>query len=181
MQHVHSRLKVAPAFNAMDTKNGRFLALAELLLDEINASNELPATAEDVAELLGRMILTIDSYRVAGGDVASFLEKTVRVMDAYRESGQAVLASPVAPSSDSWSEPAGETRGHPPLPKPELDPRRVRLVELRRRLDAMARQVLSTPLDSPERGILDEQFREQLEQVLALRAEIGVNPSQALG
>lgn len=57
----------------MDTKHSRFLALAELLLDEINAANELPATVENVAELLDRMIRTIDAYRATGGDVADLI------------------------------------------------------------------------------------------------------------
>jgi len=55
---------------------------------------------------------------------------------------------------------------------PEPDPRRVRLVELRRQLKALARQVLVTPLDSPERNALDERFHERLEQVMALRGEL---------
>ena len=71
----------------MDTKSRRFMALAELLLDEINAANELPATVDNVAELLERMIRTIDAYRAAGGDVADLLGKTVKAMDAYRASG----------------------------------------------------------------------------------------------
>ncbi|MEA5441109.1 hypothetical protein [Cyanobium gracile] len=77
---------------AMDTKSRRFIALAELLLVEINAANELPATVENVAELLERMIRTIDAYRATGGDVADLLRKTVQVMDAYRATGGDVAA-----------------------------------------------------------------------------------------
>ncbi len=71
----------------MDTKHSRFLALAELLLDEINAANEVPATVENVAELLEKMIRTIDAYRATGGDVEDLLKKTVRTMDAYQKAG----------------------------------------------------------------------------------------------
>ncbi|MCP9930593.1 hypothetical protein KBY82_07345 [Cyanobium sp. AMD-g] len=160
----------------MDTKHSRFLALAELLLDEIHATTEVPATAEDVAELLSRMILTIDAFRVAGGDVPSFLEKTVRFMDAYQEVGQAVLASPVTPSSPGWSKPAGDTGDHPPFPMPEPDPRRIRLEELRHQLETLARQVLTSPVDSLERGTLSEQFRELMDHVLVLRRELEADP-----
>ncbi|MCP9860879.1 MULTISPECIES: hypothetical protein [unclassified Cyanobium] len=45
-------------------------------------------------------------------------------------------------------------------------------MELRRQLKALARQVLVTPLDSPERNALDERFHERLEQVMALRGEL---------
>ena len=55
---------------------------------------------------------------------------------------------------------------------PEPDPRRVRLVELRQQLETLAQQLLATPLDSPERDVLDELIRERLEQVLALRLEL---------
>jgi hypothetical protein len=55
---------------------------------------------------------------------------------------------------------------------PEPDPRRVRLVELRRQLETLARQVLATAGDSPEWDALDKQFRERMEQVLVLRGEV---------
>lgn len=55
---------------------------------------------------------------------------------------------------------------------PEPDPRRVRLVELRQQLETLAGQLLATPLDSPERNALDEEFDERLEQVLALRGDL---------
>ncbi|MCP9930596.1 hypothetical protein KBY82_07360 [Cyanobium sp. AMD-g] len=55
---------------------------------------------------------------------------------------------------------------------PEPDPRRVRMVELRRQLEVLAVQVLATPIDSLERAALDELFVERLKQVLDLRLEL---------
>lgn len=55
---------------------------------------------------------------------------------------------------------------------PEPDPRRMRMVELRHQLHTLAQQMLSTPVDSPERPALDELFQERLLQMLALRAEL---------
>jgi hypothetical protein len=55
---------------------------------------------------------------------------------------------------------------------PEPDPRRTRLAELRRQLEELARQVLATPIDSPERAAMDRQFRAVLNAVLGLRSEL---------
>jgi hypothetical protein len=55
---------------------------------------------------------------------------------------------------------------------PEPDPRRVRLVELRRQLEDLARQVVATPIDSRERAALDDLIMERLKQVLDLRLEL---------
>ncbi len=60
---------------------------------------------------------------------------------------------------------------------PEPDPRRVRLLELRCQLEALAQEVLATSAGSLDRAALDEQFRKQLEEVLDLRAELEGWPS----
>jgi hypothetical protein len=54
---------------------------------------------------------------------------------------------------------------------PEPDTRRVRLAELRQRLEALGLRVNAAPVRSPERDRLAEQFEEVLGGVLALVAE----------
>jgi hypothetical protein len=54
----------------------------------------------------------------------------------------------------------------------EPGPRSARLVELRQQLETLARQVLTSPVDSLERGALHEQFRVLMDQVLDLRREL---------
>ena len=54
----------------------------------------------------------------------------------------------------------------------EPDPRSARLVELRQQLETMARQVLTSPIDSLERDALSKQFRVLMDQVLDLRREL---------
>ncbi|MCP9930597.1 hypothetical protein KBY82_07365 [Cyanobium sp. AMD-g] len=55
---------------------------------------------------------------------------------------------------------------------PEPDPRRTRLVELQGQLNELARLVLETPVDSPDRPALDQHLLQRLEQVLALRGDL---------
>jgi hypothetical protein len=59
---------------------------------------------------------------------------------------------------------------------PEPDPRSVRLEELRHELETLARQVLTSPVDSLERGALNDQFRVLMDQVLVLRKELEADP-----
>ncbi len=54
----------------------------------------------------------------------------------------------------------------------EPDPRRIRLAELRQRLEALGLQVNATPVGSDERNRLAEQFGEVLGSVLALAEEL---------
>ena len=55
---------------------------------------------------------------------------------------------------------------------PEPDPRRVRMVELRHQLHTLAQQMLSAPVDSPERDALDDRLMETPWTVAALREEL---------
>ena len=54
----------------------------------------------------------------------------------------------------------------------EPDPRSARLVELRQQLETLARQVLTSPVDSLERDALWVRFRVLMDQVLDLRREL---------
>ena len=54
----------------------------------------------------------------------------------------------------------------------EPDPRSARLVELRQQLETLARQVLTSPVDSLERDALWKRFRVLMDQVLDLRREL---------